>query len=104
MAFNKFIYWEKATPERKRTLKPGHSLAEIHVLVGYNQGTIQDFLVMAETIRATFPQATNDKIRGAMIRQSPCYDGHTIIIWRGEIEKKEYEGWSDTEKKCEYRW
>lgn len=101
MATHQFIYWRTDKPANEK----GEVLANVHLIVGYNQGTIADFLEMAEVLRETFPQATNDKIRGGMIYKSSSYLNKTIIAWDAYIPKGDYPGWHQSENtNVEYLW
>lgn len=88
----KFIYHNE---------KDEHS--HVHFLVGYCPKTITHFREMAEELRKTFPQAKDEDIECGRVTKSSYCQGFAIIIWRGKIEKKYYEGWV-TRDKTDYFW
>ncbi len=101
MATHKYIYWR---PDIKPNEK-GETFANVHLLIGYNQGSITDFRKMAEELRETFPQATDDAIHGGKVFKSSFVDGHTIVTWGAFIPKADYPGWHQKEDGCmEYYW
>lgn len=131
MAKRKYIYWQPdseapenlipipETPARKRRIerlqanfgdkiprtRDGMMNASVHYLVGYNQGSIADFLDMAAVIQETFPEATLDEIKGGRVtKSSDCY-GFTIVAWHGRIPRRPYKGWySYPNAKIDYCW
>lgn len=101
MATHKYIYWR---PDSKSNEK-GETYANVHLLVGYNQATISDFRKMADELRKTFPQATDDEISGGKVFKSSTVDGHTIITWSAHLPKESYPGWSQKDGgRMEYCW
>ena len=101
MSMLKYIYWR---PDLSRDGE-GKVRANIHLLVGYNQGTLVDFHNMAEELRRTFPQATDEEIRGGKVFRSSQVDGFTIITWSAYLPKGEYPGWEQVENgSIEYCW
>jgi len=83
----------------------GEQYANIHCLVGYNQGYITDFQKMADELRKTFPQAKDSEIRCGKVNRSSRVYGFTIIIWNAHIKKGEYPGWSQfINEPSEYCW
>jgi hypothetical protein len=78
---------------------------EAHLTVGYNGGTIKDYQEMAAEMRKTFPGATDDKVKCGTVTRSTCCEGHSIIVWSGAVEDKEYPGWHELrlEDDPEYR-
>jgi hypothetical protein len=89
MAEHKFIYWFPNVPKNDK----GESAVQVHILVGYTQGSITDFIEMADELRKTFPQAENKDIRGGKIIESSCVYGNTIIWWNTYLATGEYPGW-----------
>jgi hypothetical protein len=91
MSTSKIIYWREDLSKNEE----GETYANVHLLVGYNQASLSDFLKMADELRETFPQATNEEIQGGKIFKSDTgmNDGHTIITWGAYIPKGEYPGW-----------
>ncbi len=78
-----FIYVDKDY------LKKDKSRVSIHYLVGYNQGTIKDFISMAEKIKKQFPSIKIDDVCGGKIFKSSHADGFTIVEWSGTLTKDE---------------
>ncbi len=95
----KRIYWLDG-----KTKNEGTQLASVHVLVGYSQGSIDDYMSMAATLRETFPQATNDKLFCSKVIKSSSVNGFTILVWTAEIPKQEYPGWYESTGNPEYCW
>ncbi len=93
MTPTKIIYWRADMQPHDED-----AFANVHIIIGDNNRTITDFKNMADELRETFPQATNDKIRGGKISESSSYDGHTIIAWNAKIPRGEYPGWTQKEK------
>lgn len=89
MATHKYIYWRSDMQPNEK----GEMYANVHLLVGYNQASITDFRKMADELRETFPQATDDDICGGKVFKSSYVNGHTIITWSAHIPKGEYPGW-----------
>ena len=101
MATHKIIYWR---PDMRPNEK-GETYANVHMLVGYNQATIADFRKMADEVRETFPQATDDQVTGGKIFKSSRFYGHTIVAWGAYIPRGDYPGWHQQETgEMEYRW
>lgn len=101
MATHKYIYWRPDIQPNEK----GETFANVHLLVGYNQASITDFRKMADELRETFPQATDDDIRGGKVFKSTFVDGHTIITWGAHIPKGDYPGWHQKDDgKMEYYW
>jgi hypothetical protein len=97
----RYIYWR---PDMKPNEK-GETYANVHLLVGHNQGSITDFRKMADELRKTFPQATDDEICGGRVFRSAFVSGHTIITWNAHIPKGDYPGWQQkNEGRMEYCW
>lgn len=90
MATRKIIYWHA-----DQVRSDGRMFANVHILVGYNQGYITDFQKMARILRKTFPQAKNSQVVGGKVSESSTVKGHTIIVWSGYIPKVAYAGWEE---------
>lgn len=84
--------------------KHGEQLANVHLLVGYNQGNLTDFQEMAAELRKTFPQATDDQIHCGKVIRSVSVDGFTIVTWNAHLPKDKYDGWAQTNAHPEYHW
>jgi hypothetical protein len=78
MSQHKYIYWRPDLPAEE-----GFCVANVHFLVGYNGGTLADFQKMAEELRETIPQATDDNIICGKIHTSDRFKGFSIIAWNG---------------------
>lgn len=99
MAKHKYIYWR---PDLQKNEK-GELYANVHLLVGYNQGSIIDFQKMADEIIETFPQATYEQICGCQVTQSRFVKGFTLVRWDAFIPQGEYPDWHQfKEGKIEY--
>ena len=90
MITKKIIHWCK---EGKKNNK-GEMVAVVHLLVGYNRGTVQDYEMMADEIRQTFPQAKNEEIFCRKIKHSDSMDGYTLAFWETYLSEGEYPGWT----------
>ena len=102
MVIYKNIYWPT---DPSLCNEKGEIYAEIHLLAGYHSDTIAGFKEMAEIMRETFPQASDDEIHCGKIHKS-IYNDHSIIIFRTYIPKGEYAGWKQYDDKMgfEYDW
>ena len=97
----KMIYWRTDLSDPKG----GKLYANVHLLVGYNQGTITDFQEMANELRKTFPEAKDCEIQCGHVTRSAFCDRFTIIRWGQVLEKKDYDGWrSHDNPQTEYCW
>lgn len=95
-----FIYWRRDMKRKGRKL-----FANVHLLVGYNQGTIEDFQQMADELRKTFPQAKNSDICCGKVHKSSYCVGLSIVTWAAYIPKGEYPGWRQIASgRPEYTW
>jgi hypothetical protein len=101
MATYKNIFWRPdMTPNAQ-----GDMFANVHLLIGYNQASINDFKKMADEIRETFPQATDDEICGGKVIKSTYCQGFTIVTWNAHIPKGEYPGWRQIDNgRMDYNW
>lgn len=88
MSTKKIIYWRPDLPR-----VDGNMRANIHLLVGYNRGTIRDFQSMANEMRKTFPQAEDSQIRCGRVQKSRIVEGFSIIAWDTHIPQGDYPGW-----------
>ncbi len=98
----KYIYW--AIPDDMRANEKGEFFARVHLLVGYNQGSVSDFRKMAAHLRETFPQASEKNISCGTVTRSINMRGFTIIAWYHHIPKGEYPGWFQSGQRPDYRW
>ena len=100
MSERRYIYWRKDMPK-----KDGLTFANVHLLIGYNQGTIADFQQMADKLRETFPQAGNDKIGAGRVHKSSFVNGFSIVTWGNYIPEGDYPDWQQVEdRQMEYFW
>ncbi len=101
MGKHKYIYWR---PDLDRN-DEGEMFANVHLLIGYNQGSITDLQKMADEIRETFPQATYDEIYASKVTHSIRVKEFTIVTWGGHIPQGEYPGWDQIKNPViEYSW
>lgn len=101
MGKHKYIYWR---PDMRRN-EAGEMFANVHYLIGYNQGSITDLQKMAEEIRKTFPQAKDEDICAGKITASSFVKGFTIVTWSTHLPKGEYPDWYQFDNgKMEYCW
>ncbi|MEN9341834.1 MAG: hypothetical protein RIQ54_90 [Candidatus Parcubacteria bacterium] len=101
MTTHKYIYWRPDMLSNEN----GEAYANVHLIIGYNQGSIADFQNMAEELRKTFPQADNRDICGGKIFKSLSVNGYTIITWNAYIPKDDYPGWDQKDTgRIEYCW
>lgn len=99
---SKCIYWHGGS----RLSRKGTMFAEVHILVGYNDGSLADFQKMANELRKTFPQAKDSQISPGKTESSRFgLSGLSIVAWRGFIPRGKYPGWVQYENaRCEYCW
>lgn len=101
MAKHKILYWR---PDMDRNGK-GELYANVHLLIGYNQGSLVDFRKMADELRETFPQATDEEICGGKVFKSRQVNSFTIITWAGYLPAGDYPGWEVRDNgQMEYCW
>lgn len=101
MAREKHIYWSRSAS----VYSDGKMDANVHLLVGYNRGSLVDLHKMADELRKTFPQATDEEICASMVFESDRVKGFTIITWSGHIAHGEYPGWEQHfGEHIPYRW
>ncbi len=89
MEMYKYIYWRPDKPADG----DGRELAHIHIVAGSWKPSLSNFLEMAEVMRETFEDATNDKITGAKILAGTNRD-FAVICYNAYIPKKVYPGWT----------
>ena len=94
-----FIYWRKDMPK-----KNGLYFANVHLLVGYNDGTIASYQKMAEELRKTFPEAEDGEIHCSKIEGSSHYNGFSLITWSTFLPEGKYKGWHQFEGCPDYHW
>lgn len=70
--------------------QPGKIFANVHVMIGYCPLNLPQLKKMADMIRDVFPQAKYVDIEGGHIVKSTYCQGFTIVMWNGEIDKKNY--------------
>ena len=106
MATYKYIYWR---PDMRKN-KEGLRFANVHYLIGYNQGSVVDYFEMARELQNTFPQASIADIHcGKVIKSSFC-QGFSLVTFNAHIPEGEYEGWQQYEPRVdgtmrqEYNW
>lgn len=101
MAIYKYIHWR---PDL--STKDGMHFANVHILVGYNQGTIAAFRSMADDLRETFPQAADEEISAGSVHESPFCKNFAIIAWNAHIPEGAYPEWRQTHhgRAPGYRW
>src|SRR5258708_1572783 len=98
--YTRYIYW-RVDMDRK---KKGQRFAHAPLLGKYTQETITDFIKLAEEMRKTFPQATDDKVVCATVRKSDRVKGFTIITFNSYIPEGDYSNWMQRTSNPEYRW
>lgn len=96
----KIIFWRNNAFDERAP--EGKKYAQVHYSVTYNQSTFQDYQDMVAELRKTFPEIENDKIKCGKVTQSHYCDGATIIWFGGYIEKRSYEGWTETDSNPDY--
>lgn len=101
MSKRKYIYWHQDI----RPNDKGEMFANVHLLIGYNQASIADFKKMADELRETFPQATDEEICGGTVSHSSFVKNFTIVTWNAHIPKKDYPDWQQVDNGfVEYYW
>lgn len=101
MATYKYIYWRDDMPKNEQ----GERFANIHLLIGYNQGSITDFHNMAEEMRKTFPQATDDQVCCGKVTKSSYVLGFSIASLNTHIPEGDYPDWTQKSNgRVEYNW
>ena len=98
----KYLYWRPDQTESSDA-EEGKERVHAHFLIGYTQGTLCDLKEMADELRETFPQATDEEITCGKVIASRYVKGFTLIAWSGVVEKKEYPGWQELSS-VEYGW
>lgn len=89
MSTYKNIYWRNDVPRNAEGLR----FANVHLLVGYNQGCISDFMEMVLELQETFPQSSLKDIGASKVVTSSSVKGFSIVTWNAYIPEGEYEGW-----------
>lgn len=106
MATYRYIYWRN---DLKRD-SMGRRFANVHYLVGYNQGTISDFIDMARVIQEAFPEASISDIHCAHVTNSSYCKGFSLVTYNACIFEGEYKDWTQVEPRkdgksnMEYYW
>lgn len=100
MSMLKYIYWRPDLSKKGEELQ----VANVHLLVGYNQRSIADYQQMAVELRQTFPQAQDSELRCENVSKSSFCKGFTLLTWTAKIPRQEYPGWHQTDNPPEYYW
>lgn len=101
MATYKYIHWRNDLPKDSS----GNRFANIHLLVGYRPETVMAFQQLAQQLRKSFPQATDDKVRCGKVTKSSYCQGFSIVAFDGHIPEGAYPGWQQNEKGVgDYLW
>lgn len=85
---HKFIYWPQGA-QNGETVR-----ASVHLIVGYTAETLAAFEDMAKSVRDTFPDAKNCKLKIGRIANASGMDGFSIIHWTAELTHQPYHGWT----------
>lgn len=67
-------------------------------MIGYCPQSIEAYQEMANELRKTFPDATDDEINCHQITESSRCKMFTLITYNARIEYKDYEGWDVVER------
>jgi len=98
---HRFIYWHGGSSPNGK----GEVYASVHLLVGYNKGSLSDFQKMVKEFRKTFSQAKDSEIRLSRVFNSGHFDTYSIVAWNGYLPKGKYPGWIQySNARCDYRW
>ncbi len=82
----------------------GEQFANVH-LIEPGLGTIARLKVMADEIRAIFPQANYGNICASTVISSRNLKGHAIVTWSAYIPAGEYPEWDQRpDGQIEYSW
>jgi|AntRauTorckE6833_2_1112554.scaffolds.fasta_scaffold01033_17 hypothetical protein len=101
MSKHKYIYWR---PDLEKNEK-GEVYANVHILVGCIKGSLTELKKIANEIRQTFPQATDDNIITGEVSSSKFVKGFVVVAWNSYIPKKNYLGWRHVQHgNTEYDW
>jgi hypothetical protein len=92
MSVIKRIYWRPDMSEAGAT----QQFANVHLLVGYTSKSIESFRKMADQLRETFPQATDDEITCEQVRESGYCKCFSLVTWNAKIPPGEYPGWTQS--------
>lgn len=91
MNFIKYIYWRDDIPP-----KDNKRFANVHILVGYTLGSLQDYMEIAEELRKTFLEASFEDIFCGEVFESDSFKHYTLIRYDGYIDgNKAYTGWTE---------
>lgn len=100
MNVKRFIHWHPNDPKEGDKL-----LASVHLLVGYNQATLADFLEMADLLRETFPDVKNENLFCERVTRSAWFANYSLIHVNMYLKPGEYPGWEQNHTgRIEYRW
>ncbi len=104
MSIYRHIYLRPAEPgfDLNAGAPKGHVFANVHYLVGYNQGRIKDYRAMARKVKKAFPHIVIDECECNHVTHSTYCKGFTLLRWDGfikapkmksEWEAANYPGW-----------
>jgi hypothetical protein len=97
----KYIHWRDDMPKNEQ----GERFANIHLLKGNCEVSVKDFCKMAEEVRETFPQATNDEVFCGKVISSTFVQGFFMAIFNEYIPEGDYPDWIQTKSgRAEYTW
>jgi len=90
----------------------GQAYVNVHFLIGYNQGYVEDFTKMAKEMKKAFPTLNPKKVHCSHVVKSSYCDGFTLARWSGCIKftakakrMLEQMGWAiRPDGRCEYHW
>lgn len=97
MPQRKIIYWRKDFEK-----KDGKSFANVHVITNQREVSLAELQAMADKLRETFPEATNDMISVGQVRNSDTMSGYPLIAYNAYIAEGTYQGWEQPKGKCLY--
>ena len=97
------IFW-RSDMDDSNTEK-GKMFANIHLLIGYNQRSIEAYKKMAAELRETFPDVTDSEVICGIVTESIYCKNLSIITVNKVIDIKEYPGWRQhKDDKPDYHW
>jgi hypothetical protein len=89
MSTYKYIYWR----QDQNPGPDGQQLADVHLLVGYTDMSLRSYAALADELRKTFPDITDEElICGRVLRSSYC-QSFALLTFIARIPKKDYPGW-----------
>jgi len=99
MSTHKIIYWR----EDMKSEADGKCFANVHMLVGYNPRRLKDYQEMLKEMQKQFPEANETNVECGFVTKSQSVQAFTLLMFNGQLERKDYEGWNVSEK-CEYNY